>query len=346
MALLNYHRFSAGILRLRYAAYLVLGMLLTGVAGLMLIEGYGLVDALYMTAITVSTVGFGEVQPLSPGGRLFLSAYIIVNVAVVAYALAVFSSYIIEGKFFQQMQQARTRAAIRKLSGHTIVCGYGRYGREIVDHLLLHHLDYVVIDQNEERLENLRERHTDALYIDGDATQDSVLFEANIEEASSLITALKDDSDNLYIVLSARDLNPGLRVVSSARDSRSRQKLLKAGASNVILPEQIGGFYMATLVSKPSAVEFFSFITNELAADIGFEELRYDQLPEDYRGRAIAELSLRSSSGVNIIGHRTAGGKYQVNPGPETVLEPGGSFIAIGNPAQIGRLRELFNPGA
>ena len=343
MPLLPALRFTTDILRPRFAVLLLLALLLVGMAGLVLIENYSLVDAFYMMAVTISTVGYGEVGgELSSGGRLFLSVIIIVQVGVVAYALAVFSSYIIEGKFFKQMQQARMRSRIQKLRGHTIVCGYGRYGREIVDHLRLHDIPHVIIEQNEEKLDALREQVNEPLFVDGDATQDATLFEANIEEASSLITAFRDDSDNLFIVLSAKDLNPQLRVISSARELRSRQKLMKAGANSVILPEQIGGFYMATIVTKPGAVEFFTFLTNELAADIGFEEIHYDDLPRDGRERPISELGLRHRSGVNIIGYRTASGKYEVNPLPSTVLEPGGSFIAIGNPEQLAALRGLL----
>ncbi len=343
MGLFHRLRLSANILNPHFALWLVLGAIAVGTLGLILIEGMTLVDAFYMTIITISTVGYGEVLPLSDAGRWFISGLIIVNIGIVAYALAVFSSFVIDGKIFKHMQEARIQSRIRKLNGHTIVCGYGRYGREIVDHLLVHDASYVVIEQSEERLEQLLERHPEALYVEGDATHDPDLFEANIEEASSLITALKDDSDNLYIVLSARDLNPRMRVVSSARDQRSRQKLLKAGASNVILPEQIGGFYMATLISKPGAVEFFSFITNELAADIGFEEVTHERLPAEFRGKPISDLHLRANTGVNIIGHRLPGGKYQVNPDASTVLQAGGSFIAIGNQTQLEKLRDYFN---
>ncbi|THH37938.1 potassium channel family protein [Neolewinella litorea] len=336
---------STTALDLRLAVLLLLLIVAIGTGGLMLIEGYTVLEAFYMSVITISTVGFGEVRPLSDGGRVFVSALVVVNIGVVGYVLAAFSYYVFDGRLFETMQYNRVQSKIGKLKGHTIVCGYGKYGQEIVSHLQLHDHPYVIIEQDEEKLQSLLEDDNDALYVIDDATHDDTLFAAGIERANALITALNDDSDNLFIVLSAKDLNPRLRIVSRAKEVRGRQKMMKAGATHVIMPEQIGGFYMATLISKPGAIEFFSFITNELSADIGFEELRYDQLPERYRGKPIADLHLRANTGVNIIGHRMGGGKYSVNPGPETILEPNASFIVVGNPQQIGALRKLCGLG-
>lgn len=309
----------------------------------MLIEGYTLIDAFYMAVITISTVGFGEVAPLSAAGRLFISLMILVNIGVVAYALATFSYYVIEGKLFELMEKNYMQARVDSLSGHTIICGFGRYGREVARHLIEQGQDFVVIEENLEKLELPEFEQIEILYVDGDATHDEALKEAGILRAAGLITALNDDSDNLFIVLSAKELNPDLRIISSAHQSRSRQKLIRAGASHVILPEQIGGFYMATLISKPGAVEFFSYVTNELDSDIGFEEIRYDQLPEAMQGKSIMEMHLRVNSGVNVIGHRLSSGKYEVNPGPESVLAPGDSFITVGSQPQILALRKYLN---
>lgn len=296
-----------------------------------------------MTIITISTVGYGEVEPLSTAGRLFVSVLVVLNIAIVAYALATFSYYVIEGKLFELMERNRMQERVNALNGHTILCGFGRYGKEIARHLLMHEQDFVIIEEKESKIDNGDFEEDDIPYVIGDATYDETLVEAGINRAASLITALSDDSDNLFIVLSAKDLNPSLRIISRAHQSRSRAKMMKAGASHVIMPEQIGGFYMATLISKPGAVEFFSYVTNDLASDIGFEEIRYDQLPTKMRGLSIQELSLRKHSGVNIIGHRFTDGKYVVNPGPEERLEPGGSFIAVGSQPQIIALRKHLN---
>lgn len=341
--LLTYFGIRSTTLDLRTAGMLVLGMAALITVGLMLIEGYTFIDAFYMATITISTVGFGEVGTLSPTGRLFMSIVIIFNVGVVTYSLAVFSYYVIEGKLFEQMDYNRRRARVNALKGHTILCGFGRYGKEIARHLIEHGKDFVIIDEKEKKIQDPEFDEYDLIYIVGDATHDEILDEAGIERASSLITALDDDSDNLFIVLSAKDLNPKARIVSRAQTSRSRTKMMKAGATHVIMPEQIGGFYMATLISKPGAVEFFSYVTNELDSDIGFEEILYKHLPDRLKGKPIMELELRKNSGVNIIGYRKGNGRYTVNPGPETTLSKGESFIAVGSQPQILALREFLS---
>ena len=341
-SLLHRLGFRSNLLDLRIAGWLTVGMAAVCTGGLMLIEGLRFVDALYMAVITISTVGFGEVQPLSQAGRLFLSLFMILNIAVVAYALAAFTYYVIEGKLFEQLEANRMQNKVDKLSGHTILCGFGRYGKEIARHLMLHEENFVVIEEKEEKLENDEFAGADIPYVLGDATEDDILERAGVKRAGSLITALADDSDNMFIVLSAKDLNPKLRVVSRAHQTRSRQKMIKAGADHVIMPEQIGGFYMATLISKPGAVEFFSYVTNELASDIGFEEILYAQLPAAYKGSSIQEINFRAKSGVNVIGHRLAGGKYVVNPAPDAKLQAGESFIAVGSQPQVLALREFL----
>ncbi|MFT7121175.1 MAG: voltage-gated potassium channel [Neolewinella sp.] len=317
-------------------------MTVVGTIGLILIEGYSLVDAFYMAVITITTVGFGEVAPLSRSGRIFMSLFMIVNIGVVAYALAAFSYYVIDGKLFEQMEKNRMQAKVDALTGHTILCGFGRYGKEIARHLLLHEQDFVVVEEKESKLSGTEFEEVDIPFVVGDATEDESLEAAGISRAGSLITALSDDSDNLFIVLSAKDLNPKLQIVSRAHQARSRQKMIKAGASHVIMPEQIGGFYMATLISKPGAVEFFSYVTNELASDIGFEEIRFDQLPVPLQDKSIQEINFRKNGGVNVIGHRLANGKYVVNPGPGAKLAEGESFITVGSQPQIHSLRKFL----
>ncbi len=332
----------SSLLDLKVALLLPLIMTLIGTLGFMLIEDYTFIEAIYMTVITISTVGFGEVKPLSATGRIFISIFMMVNIAVIAYALAAFSYFVIDGKLFEEMEKSWMQSRVDKLQGHTILCGFGKYGKEIARHLLLHEQPFVVIEQKENKLAIEEFAEIDIPFIIGDATEDDPLERAGIVRARGLITALSDDSDNLFIVLSAKDLNPNLRIVSRAHQERSRQKMIKAGASHVIMPEQIGGFYMATLISKPGAVEFFSYVTNELASDIGFEEVRYDQLPERLQGKTIQEINFRANSGVNVIGHRLADGQYVVNPGPEALLQPEESFILVGSQPQVLSLRKFL----
>lgn len=312
---------------------------LGGMVGFMLLEGYSLIDAFYQTAITLSTVGFTEAKPFSPRGKIFVSVYILVNIGIFAYLLSVFSHYVIQGAIFRDMHLNHIQRSIEQLSNHVIVCGFGRYGKEISHHFLKHAIDFVVLENDPLRVEMIQKAEENVLYLEEDATQDESLLLAGITRAKSLITALPDDSDNLFIVLTARQLNPAINIISRATDPKSQRKLRLAGANHVVMPEQIGGFYMSTLVTQPGAVEFFSLITNEYRSDIGFEELEYAQVPAAIRGQSIGNLRIRQSTGANIIGFRNAQGAYLVNPSPQTTLGPGTSFIVLGDRKQLAALR-------
>ncbi len=301
----------------------------------MLIEGYSLTEAFFMVVITVSTVGYTEVRPLSNAGELFSSIYILINVGLLAYILAVFSYYVIQGEIFKKMHLSFIQKEIEKLQQHVILCGFGRYGKEIATHFMEHKIPFVIVDNDPRKVEILQKAEERYLYIQDDATHDEVLDRAGIDRATAIIAALPDDSDNLFIVFAARQLNPKLNIISRAKNPRSERKLQLAGADHVILPEQIGGFYMATLVSKPGAVEFFSFITNEYQSDIGFEEIRYEEMPESCQNLSIAEMNIRAATGANIVGYKDPEGQYHVNPLPDTVLLPNSSFIILGSHDQL-----------
>ncbi len=330
------------VINIRAGIILLLADLFLGISGFMLIEGYKLVDAFYMTVITISTVGYTEVEPLSSYGQVFTSVFILVNIGVFAYVLSVFSYYVIQGEIFKNMHLNLIKSDIESLSGHVILCGFGKYGKEVSMHFRKHQIPFVIIDVDPVEIENLQKSAENLLFIEDDATHDEALLQAGIKKAAALISALPDDSDNVFTVLTARQLNPRINIISRAKDPKSQRKLLLAGADHVVMPEQIGGFYMATLVSKPGAVEFFSFITNEYRSDIGFEEIRYEDLPLGCKGKSIRELRLRRATGANIIGFKGADGHYEVNPEPETILGPNTSFIVLGNNAQLKALKDFI----
>lgn len=334
--------FSKNYLNTRVAILFFTSTLIIGFFGFMIIEELNWVDALYMTMITFSTVGFETVHEMSRGGKIFSSFIIVLNIASFAYAIYVFSYFFIEGKFFQNMKRDIINNRIRRLNDHIIICGMGRYGEEIIRNFIAHDESFVIIEIREERIQELQNEFPDILYIEEDATHDDVLLRAGIEKASALITALPDDSDNLFTVLSARQLNPKLNIISRAYESKSIRKLKLAGANHVIMPEQVGGFYMATLISKPDAVEFFTFITNDSQADIGFEEISYEVLPDNLKNKTIKETHIRVQTGANIIGYKDAKGKYIANPDPDTAFTEGSSFIFLGSNSQLQKLKELF----
>ncbi|MEM8584445.1 MAG: potassium channel protein [Bacteroidota bacterium] len=340
--LLRIKRIPANVLKLSIAIWLLFTSIMGGALGFVLIEDYGWVDALYMSIVTLSTVGYGEIEPLGQSGRIFTSILILFNTVVLAYVLAVFSYYIIEGKIFYSMYASTIRSRIDKLQDHIIICGYGRYGREVSRNLREQNQKFVVIDINEDRLTEHAQEDPNLLYLHGDATEDSVLESAGIERARGLISALNDDGDNMFIVLSARQLNSSLRIVSRAKQVRSEGKLRQAGADHVIMPEIMGGFYMATIMSRPQTVEFFRFMTSELNSDIGFETIHYNDLTDEHRNKSLSELHFRRHTGINIIGHHRIDGTYEVNPKPNVRLLQGESFIALGTAKQLEELREML----
>lgn len=329
-------------LNIRIALVLFFTSILTGILGFVWIEGYNWLDAFYMTVITISTVGYTEVQPLTSSGKIFASILILLNIGIFAYTLSVFSNYVIDGKIFKRMHENLVNQKIQNLENHVIICGRGRYGGEIVEHFAQRNIPFVIIDNSEEVIENIQNQEALILHIYGDATDDEVLLEAGLERARALICALSDDADNIFTVLTARQLNNNINIISRANQLRSQPKMKLAGANHVIMPQQIGGFYMATLVSKPGAIEFFSHITNDYESDIGFEELMYETIPKEYCNKTIRELNIRAHSGANIIGFKKRNGTYLVNPGPDVKITPDTSFIVLGNRKQLNKLKEYF----
>lgn len=333
---------SGSYLNIRIGILLVVTSILVGIFGFMHIEQYGFLDAFYMTVITISTVGYTEVKPLTDDGKLFASVLILINIGVIAYALAVFSSFVIEGKIFKTMHENLVKRQIAELKNHIIICGFGRYGEEVIDHFLQRNIPFVVIEKSEERIELIQKRNELILHIEGDATDDEILLSAGLKNARSLISTLGEDADNIFTILTARQLNQRINIISRANQPRSEGKMKLAGANHVIMPEQIGGFYMATLVSKPGAVEFFSFIANEYESDISFEELIYEKLPKSCCHKSIRELNIRKHSGANIIGYKKADGTYLVNPAPDVKITPGTSFIVLGSRRQLNKLHDYL----
>ncbi len=344
MRLFNFigHTLPSGFMSIRIAFVSVFFTVLLGVGGFMILEDYTFVEAFYMTIITISTVGFTEVHPLHTSGQILASVLIMLNIGVFAYALAVFSYYIVQGEIFRKLHIAMINRQISELENHVIVCGFGRYGREITEHFFNHGQEFVVVENNPEKVEKMRNSKKKFLYVEADATSDEALIAAGVKQAGCFVTALPEDADNVFTVLTARQLNPNLNIISRAIKSRSVVKLELAGANHVITPEQIGGFYMAMLVSKPGAIEFFSFLTSKYEGDINFEEIAFEDLPEKYQHKAIKDLHLRQHSGANIIGYRSGEGKYTINPTPDTTLTPGTSFIVLGDGEQLAQMKTYF----
>jgi len=319
---------------------LVIAIIAIGIIGYMLLSHYSFVDALYMTVITVTTVGFGELQPFSSEEKVFTIFLILTSITVFGYAVSAFSEYLVSGKLFEHFKHRKVEKQIQRLKGHTIVCGYGRNGKQAILKLSNYNKKFVVIEKNKERIEGLD--FEGILNIDGDATLDETLLKAGIENASFLITALPSDADNLFVVLTASQLNKNCKVISRASNESSYSKLKIAGADNVIMPDKLGGNHMASLVTTPDVIEFVDRLTIEGETTANLEEIAVDDLPKKYINQTILDLDLRRQTGCTVIGFRNPDKDYVINPEADIKLIEGSHLIVLGRPAQIIKLRELF----
>ena len=337
----RFERISHYLRNFRIAVFMLLSIIAVGILGFKFIAGYSLMDAFYMTIITLSTVGYSEVQGLDANGRLFTAFLIIFNLGIFAYAISNITSFVVEGNFQLLVKDYRVFQKINKLKNHVIVCGLGRHGNEVIMELEKQKISFVIIEKDEDKLDELR-KADDYLYIEGDATDDDILEEAGIRKASSLIATLGEDADNVFIVLSARQLNPKMRIISRAFNKNAEAKLYRAGADYVVQPEHVGGFYMATMVQKPDVIEFISLISKMGASQVMFEEFETKDLKEEYHGKTIKEMNIRGLTGANVIGIHDIRGDYIINPNPDTFIRMKNKIVVLGNPKQMNLFKEVM----
>jgi len=322
-------------------ALLLLGLVIAvGVLGYMLISGYSFVDALYMTVITISTVGFGEIEPLNDQEKLFTVFLIATSIVSFGYVVSAFTEYIVSGQLFQQLKLKKVQKKIEQLEGHTIICGFGRNGNQAMLKLQNYKQEFVIVEKDEEIINKADQKGL--FNVQGDATTDEILKRAGIERASNLITALPSDADNLFVVLTARQLNRNCKIISRASNETSYDKLKIAGADNVIMPDKLGGDHMASLVVTPDVIEFVGRLTIEGETTANLEEISVNDLPEKYLQKTILDLDLRKQTGCTVIGFKAPDGNYIINPEASLELERDSQLIVLGRPEQILKLRELF----
>ena len=327
--------------KLNTAVVLLILVLIIGVFGFKIISDFSWLDAVYMTVITVTTVGFGEVQPLDQESKLFTIILILTSVIIVGYALKIITEYIISKNDINELKQKKMQKKIDALSDHVIICGYGRNGKQAANKLATYHRDFVVIEKDEQVTQ--KHKDTSTLFILGNANEDEVLVRAGINRACCLISALPNDSENVFVVLSARQMNPDIRIISRASQETTYSKLKLAGANNVILPDRIGGDHMASLVVVPDLLEFvdnLSIIGNQ---SINIEEVAVEQLYDSSKQKTILELDLRKKTGCNVIGYKDENGNYHINPEADQKLVPGSKVIVLGRPEQIQTLNSMYN---
>ena len=311
-----------------------------GVFGFRFLAEYTWTDAVYMTMITISTVGFGEVQPLNDSAKIFTVILILVSVIVLGYAISIITEYILSRSNFELIKQRSVQKKIDSLNNHVIVVGFGRNGKQAAQKLTTYGRPFVVIERDEEIVNKF---HSDQmLFVTGNANEDEVLVQAGVKRASTLISALPDDSDNLFVVLSARQINPDLKIISRASEETTYQKLKFAGADNVIMPDKIGGDHMASLVVVPDLVEFLDNLQVATEGRVNVQQVTFEAVCPDLKTRSIRDIDLRNKTGCSIIGYKSADGDYIINPEASLKLERGCILIVIGRPEQIENLHREF----
>ncbi|MDH7444920.1 potassium channel family protein [Aquimarina sp. 2201CG14-23] len=329
----------------RSKIYIALVLLITvvavGVLGFRFFSDYSWIDALYMTVITMSTVGFGEVEPLDDTAKLFTVFLITTSAVILAYSLSVITEYIVGKSDPQRVQYRKLQKMIHKLENHIIIVGYGRNGKQAADKLLAYNKPFVIIEKDKSIIEK---HQSDTLFfLEGNATEDEVLLKAEIKDASCLICTLPEDADNLFIVLSARQINRGLKIISRASQDTSYKKIKLAGADNVIMPDRIGGDHMASLVVVPDLIEFLDNLSIVGKKSINIEEVSFEDMFDDQKERTIRTIDMRSRTGCTIIGYKSPDGEYIVNPEADTILKPGSKVVVLGRPEQVNLLNKEFN---
>lgn len=308
-------------------------LILAGTVGYMLIEKYNFLDALFMTVITIASVGFNEVKPLSEAGQIFTIILILVNLGLFTYFITLLSRYFFDAELVKKYKMIKMENSIQKLQNHVIICGFGRNGKESAQVLHDNKIPFVV-------LESKSDLDTDLpfevkYFLKGDATKDEVLLEAGINNAKAIIITLPVDADNLFVVLTAKQLNPRITIISRASQDSSIKKLKIAGASNVIMPDKIGGAHMATLVMLPDVVELLSIMGTKNNTDFRVAEIKTQ------KNLSLEELDLWKKTNCTILGIKDADGHYTLNPPSTYKINPGQSMIVMGSDAQIENAKKL-----
>ena len=331
--------------RLRQTAYLLAGVVLTlaaGTIGFHQILHEGWFQSLYRAVITATLTGLDTV-PTSNGARALSIAMVLAGLTIIAYAGAVIVEAIAGGVLTGVIMERRRERAIEKLSGHYIICGYGRVGRRVADEFRAAGAPYVVVDVNEEVLEDAKE-HGD-LFVQGNATDDEDLRRAGLERAAGLVAASDSDADNIYIVLSARSARPDLQIVARASDEDAGKKLTLAGADRVVLPYSAAGRTMANLVLKPQVTDFLDAVTTATGPDLHLAEIEvHDTCLQ--AGKTIRDIRVRHETGAIIVALRKRDGTFDTTPEPDAAIEPGDVIVGVGTTEELRRLEDLFAVGS
>ena len=323
--------------KLIYPVISILGVISFGTIGYTVIENWSLFDSLYMTIITLTTVGYEEVHVLSKSGRVFSIVLILSGVGSMLYALGVGARVLLEGEIRDILGRKKLTKKIANLKNHYIICGYGRMGNIICREMLQNKAPFIVVEGNPDVVASM---DANLLALHGDATQDAVLKQAGIDRARGLISVLSSDADNLYVVLSARGLKPGLKIVARASEEGAEQKLLRAGADNVVSPYSIGGLRIAHRLLKPAVVDFIEFATRSGNLELQMEEIKVKGTSHII-DRSLDECGIRKEMGIIIVAIKRESGEMKFNPTSTSIIKQGDTLVAMGETKQLKALEDL-----
>ena len=323
-------------MKIALSAILIILVSAIGTIGYMVIEGWNFRESLYMTIITLTTVGFGEVHELSPPGEYFTIILLVGGVGIILYVLATEARIIFEGELKDVFGRRRLERKLKELRDHYILCGYGRMGRIITRELVAKEVGTVVIEMNPV----MQFEKEDILIVDGDATRDDVLISAGIDRAKGLVSVLPTDAENLYVVLSARELNPKLFVLARASDEGAEQKMLRAGATRVVSPYLTGGLKIAHTILKPAVMDFIEFATKAGNIEIQMEEVPVHK-GSKLVGMALYESGIGRDLGVIVVAIKNKEGGMRFNPTSKTIIQESDTLIALGEVSKLNELEEM-----
>lgn len=313
--------------RLAYIALTIAFLLLVGTIGFIVIENYPPFDAFYMTLITIATVGYQEVWPLSQAGRIFNSFLIIFGVTTMFFAIGLITQAVVQLELGELVGKRRTKRMIDKLDNHYIICGYGRVGRSAAQEFQQAGLPFVVVDKDPEQVETAM--RAGMLAAAADSTRDQTLLDVGVSRARGLIAALTTDADNLFVILSAKTLNPKLNVAARAREEEAEEKLRRAGAGTVFAPYTHAGHRLAQALIRPHVFQFLDFTTKSMGLDVVIEQMRVAEGSE-FASTSLKQMQIRRDLGVIVLAIRRAGGEMLFNPPAEAVIEGGDYLIVMG----------------
>jgi len=313
-------------------------LLVVGTTGFVLIEGYPPFDAFYMTLITLTTVGYFEVKPLSQAGRIFNSVLILVGVTTLFLAIGAVAQAMVQFALQEYFEKRRAKKMIDKLSNHYIICGFGRVGRSAAEQFRSAGVPFVVVDHQPQRVEDAL--RSQMLAVVADATKDETLLDAGVRRARGLVAALRTDADNLFVILSAKTLNPTLNVAARAGDEGSELKLQRAGADVVFAPYVATGHHLAQALLRPHVTHFLEFTTRSVGLDVGIEQVRVAEDAE-FVSRSLKDVQLRRDLGVIVLAIRRADGTMTFNPPAEATINGGDYLIVMGEQTNLQKLEKV-----